>query len=124
MISTDSMTTLAVLLAISLAEINSGEACKARRETYGVDRAHYSQRIGRGPLANPTIEDLARALTLAVTQMWSRDYMPEWHGYTCVDAWDVGGRAAMSMYSRRTALFTLLGVVTWRVVPRGRCRVR
>ena len=28
-----------------------------------------------------------------------------------------------AMYSRRTALFTLLGVVTRRVVPRGRCRV-
>jgi hypothetical protein len=29
-----------------------------------------------------------------------------------------------AMYSRRTALFTLLGVVTRREAPRGRCRVR
>jgi hypothetical protein len=40
-----------------------------------MDRAYYSQRIGRGPLAKPTIEDLARALTLAVDEMWKRDYM-------------------------------------------------
>jgi hypothetical protein len=66
-------------------------------KTACVDRAYYSQRIGRGPLANPTIEDLARALTLTVSEMWKRDYMQEWHGFTCVDAGDVEGRAAMSL---------------------------
>ena len=62
-----------------------------------MDRAYYSQRIGRGPLANPTIDDLVRALTLTVDEMWRRDYMQEWHGFTCVDAGDVDGRAAMSV---------------------------
>jgi hypothetical protein len=69
----------------------------ARWETYGVDRAYYSQRSGRGPLANPMIEDVARALTLTVNEMWRRDYMQEWHGFTCVDAGDVDGRAAMPL---------------------------
>jgi hypothetical protein len=62
-----------------------------------VNRAYYSERIGRGPLANPTIEDLARALTLTVDGMWKRDYMQEWHGFTCVDAGDIDGRAAMEL---------------------------
>jgi len=62
-----------------------------------MDRAYYSQRSGRGPLANPTIEDLGRALTLTVGEMWKRDYMQEWHGFTCVDAGDVDGRAAMPL---------------------------
>ncbi len=62
-----------------------------------MDRAYYSQRIGRGPLAKPSIEDVARALTLVVDEMWKRDYMQEWHGFTCVDAGDIGGRAAMSL---------------------------
>ena len=66
-------------------------------DTWRVDRAYYSQRIGRGPLANPTIEDVARALTLTVDEMWRRDYLQEWHGFTCVDAGDVGGRAAMPL---------------------------
>jgi hypothetical protein len=60
-----------------------------------MDRTYYSQRIGRGPLANPTVEDISRALTLTVDEMWRRDYMQEWHGYECVDAGTVGGRAAM-----------------------------
>ena len=62
-----------------------------------MDRGYYSQRIGRGPLANPTIDDLARALTLTVDEMWRRDYMQEWHGFTCVDAGDINGRAAMPL---------------------------
>jgi hypothetical protein len=62
-----------------------------------VDHAYYSQRIGRGPLANPTIEDLARALTLTVNEMTQLDYLQEWHGYYCVDAGEVGGRAAMPL---------------------------
>jgi hypothetical protein len=62
-----------------------------------VDRAHYSQRIGRGPLAKPTINDVARALTLTIDEMWKRDYMQEWHGFTCVDAGEVVGRAAMPL---------------------------
>jgi hypothetical protein len=62
-----------------------------------VDRAYYSQRIGRGPLAKPTINDVARALTLTIDEMWKRDYMQEWHGFTCVDAGEVEGRAAMPL---------------------------
>jgi hypothetical protein len=45
-------------------------------------RAYYSQRIGRGPLASPSVEDVARALTLTVDEMWRRDYMQEWHGFS------------------------------------------
>ena len=62
-----------------------------------MDRAYFSQRIGRGPLANPTIEDLARVLTLAVEEMRRLDYLQEWHGFYCVDAGDVEGRAAMPL---------------------------
>ena len=62
-----------------------------------MDRAYYSQRIGRGPLSSPTIEDLARALTLTVDEMWQRDYLQQWHGFHCVDAGDVDGRAAMPL---------------------------
>ena len=62
-----------------------------------MDRAYYSQRIGRGPLANPTIEDLGRALTLTVEEMWKRDYMQQWHGFVCVDAGQIDGRAAMPL---------------------------
>jgi len=62
-----------------------------------VDRAYYSQRIGRGPLAKRTINDVARALTLTIDEMWKRDYMQEWHGYHCVDAGEVEGRAAMPL---------------------------
>jgi hypothetical protein len=62
-----------------------------------VDRAYYSQRIGRGPLANPAIEDVARALTLTVNEMRQLDYLQEWHGYYCVDAGDIEGRAAMPL---------------------------
>ena len=62
-----------------------------------MDRAYYSQRIGRGPLSSPTIEDLARALTLTVGEMLQRDYLQEWHGFDCVDAGDVHGRAAMPL---------------------------
>jgi len=62
-----------------------------------VDRAYYSQRIGRGPLSSPTIDDLARALTLTVDEMWQRDHLQEWHGFHCVDAGDVDGRAAMPL---------------------------
>jgi hypothetical protein len=29
--------------------------------------------------------------------MWKRDYMQEWHGFTCVDAGDIDGRAAMEL---------------------------
>ena len=58
-----------------------------------MDRAYYSQRIGRGPRGNPTIEGLARALTLVVDGMWKRDYLQEWHGYHCSYAGAVNGRA-------------------------------
>jgi hypothetical protein len=62
----------------------------------GLDQAYYSQRAGRGPLADPTVEDISRALTLAVDDMWQRDYMQEWHGFECVDAGRVEGRAAIA----------------------------
>ena len=62
-----------------------------------MDRAYYSQRIGRGPLANPTIEDVAQALTLTVNEMRQLDYLQEWHGYYCLDAGQVDGRAAMPL---------------------------
>lgn len=62
-----------------------------------MDQAYYSQRTGRGPLADPTVEDIARALTLAVGEMWRRDYLQEWHGFECVDAGRVEGRAAMPL---------------------------
>jgi hypothetical protein len=62
-----------------------------------MDRAYYSQRIGRGPLVNPTIDDLARALTLTVDEMGRREYLQEWHGFHCVDAGDVDGRAGMPL---------------------------
>jgi hypothetical protein len=62
-----------------------------------MDRAYYSQRIGRGPLANPSIDDLGRALTLTVNEMRNRDYLQEWHGFTCVDAGEVDGRAGMPL---------------------------
>lgn len=72
-------------------------SCEVRWDTCMVDRAYYSQRIGRGPLANPTVEDLARALTLTVSDMWHLNYLQEWHGYYCVDAGEVDGRAAMPL---------------------------
>jgi hypothetical protein len=62
-----------------------------------VDRAYYSQRSGRGPLANPSIVDLARALTLTVEEMDRRDYLQEWHGFHCVDVGESTGRAAMAL---------------------------
>ena len=62
-----------------------------------MDRAYYSQRIGRGPLATPTVEDLGRALTLTLDEMWRRDYLQEWHGFHCVDAGEVEGRATMPL---------------------------
>jgi len=58
---------------------------------------YYSQRIGRSPLANPDMNDVARALTLTVDEMWHRGYMQEWHGYRCVDAGYVGGRAGVPL---------------------------
>jgi hypothetical protein len=63
----------------------------------GMDRAYYSQRIGRGPLPNPTIEDIARALTLAVDEMKRLDYLEEWHGYYCEGAGNIEGRAGMPL---------------------------
>jgi hypothetical protein len=62
-----------------------------------MDQAYYSQRTGRGPLADPAVEDISRALTLAVSEMWRRDYMQEWHGFDCVDSGKVEGRAAMPL---------------------------
>jgi hypothetical protein len=62
-----------------------------------VARAYYSQRSGRGPLGDPTINDVARVLSLTVDEMWQRDYMQEWHGFHCVDAGDVRGRAALAL---------------------------
>jgi hypothetical protein len=58
-----------------------------------MDRVYYSQRIGRGPLASPTIEDVARTLTLTVDAMRQRDYLREWHGFHCGYAGDIDGRA-------------------------------
>ena len=52
---------------------------------------------GRGPLANPSVEAVARALTLTVDEVWRRGYMQEWRGFNCVDAGDIGGRAAMPL---------------------------
>jgi hypothetical protein len=43
------------------------------------------------------IEDVARALTLTVNEMQQLDYLQEWHGYYCVDAGDIEGRAAMPL---------------------------
>lgn len=62
-----------------------------------MDRAYYSQRTGRSPLATSNGNDVARVLTLTVDEMWQRGYMQEWHGYHCVDAGNVGGRAAMPL---------------------------
>lgn len=62
-----------------------------------MDQAYYSQRAGRGPLADPAVEDIARALTSAVSEMLHRDYLQEWHGFDCVDAGKVEGRAAMPL---------------------------
>ena len=62
-----------------------------------MDRAYYSQRIGRGPLANPTIQDLARVLKLTVSEMREKDYLQEWHGFECVDAGEVRGRAGVDL---------------------------
>ena len=62
-----------------------------------MDQAYYSHRTGRGPLANPTVEDIARALTSAVSEMQRRDYLQEWHGFDCVDSGRVEGRAAMPL---------------------------
>jgi hypothetical protein len=62
-----------------------------------MDRVYYSQRIGRSPLANPDMNDVARVLALTVAEMWQRGYMQEWYGYHCVDAGNVDGRAAMPL---------------------------
>jgi hypothetical protein len=48
-----------------------------------MEHVYYSQRIGRGPIANPTINDLARALTLTLDEMWRREYLQEWHSGLC-----------------------------------------
>ena len=58
---------------------------------------YYSQRTGRGPLSNPDVEDLGRALTRAVSEMSRREYLQEWYGFQCVDAGHIDGRAAMSL---------------------------
>ena len=62
-----------------------------------MNQAYYSQRAGRGPLADPTVEDIARTLTSAVSEMQHRDYLQEWHGFDCVDSGRVEGRAAMPL---------------------------
>jgi hypothetical protein len=62
-----------------------------------MDQAYYSHRADRGPLANPTVEDIARALTSAVSEMQRRDYLQEWHGFDCMDSGRVEGRAAMPL---------------------------
>lgn len=59
------------------------------------ETAYWSSRQGRGPKANPTINDLARAITLAVEEQGERDHLQEWFGYWCVDAHDVPGRAGL-----------------------------
>lgn len=38
-----------------------------------MNQVYYSQQAGRGPLADPTVEDIARALTSAVSEMQHRD---------------------------------------------------
>lgn len=60
-------------------------------------RTYYSQRIRRGPFGNPTTNGVARALALTIDEMWKRDYMQEWYGFTCVDAGEIIGRAAMPL---------------------------
>jgi hypothetical protein len=50
-----------------------------------------------GPLADAAAEDIARALTSAVSEMQRRDYLQEWHGFDCVDSGRVEGRAAMPL---------------------------
>jgi hypothetical protein len=62
-----------------------------------MNQPYYSQRAGRGPLADPTVEDIARALTSAVNEMRHRDYLQEWHGFDCVDSGRAEGRAAMPL---------------------------
>jgi hypothetical protein len=70
------------------------------------ERLYWSARLGRGPRGNPTIEDVGRALTLAVQEMGQRDYLQEWYGYSCVDAGDVPGEAGVDIATHVT---TVLG---------------
>lgn len=58
---------------------------------------YWSHRLGRGPRANPSIDDVARVLTLAVTEMSQRDFFQEWYGYDCVDAGVVEGKARVDI---------------------------
>src|SRR5208337_447272 len=73
------------------------KAAQVRWGLAAMDHAYYSQRTGRGPFANSTVEDIARTLTSAVSEMWRRDYLQEWHGFECVDSGRVEGRAAMPL---------------------------
>jgi hypothetical protein len=70
---------------------------EAKSQVADMDRAYYSQRIGRGPLPDPTIEDVAHALTLAVDEMDRLEYLQEWHGYYCEGDGDIAGRAGMPL---------------------------
>lgn len=58
---------------------------------------YYSERVGRGPLAKPTIRDLGRSVTLAVAEMEKRGYLEEWFGTTCIDSGPAVGRSGMSL---------------------------
>lgn len=53
--------------------------------------------MGRGPRGNPSIEEVARALTLAVQEMEQREYLQEWYGYWCVDTGQVRGKAGVDV---------------------------
>ncbi|GAA4929383.1 hypothetical protein [Actinomycetospora succinea] len=59
--------------------------------------SYYSQRLGRGPLANPSLQDVARVLTLAVNEMQRLEYLQEWFGKDCVDNPDDLGKSAMPL---------------------------
>jgi hypothetical protein len=53
--------------------------------------------MGRGPKGNPTLDDIARVLTLTIREMEMRGWLQEWYGYDCVDAGDVKGKAGTDL---------------------------
>lgn len=70
------------------------------------DRLYWSNRRGRGPKGDPSISDLYRSVALAGLEMSQRDFLQEWYGYSCVDAGEVKGRAAVDL---PTHIETVLG---------------
>jgi hypothetical protein len=61
------------------------------------ERLYWSSRSGRGPRANPAIDDVAHALRMAVAEMSQRDFFQEWYGYDCIDAGYVDGKARVGI---------------------------